>query len=122
MKKVLFVEDFLVMHDLYRDVFVKAGYMVNFAQDGTDALKKLEETKYDFIFVDMLLPNMNGIEFLEAYSDRPAKTKIYALSDFSDSETIERAKELGVEDYLRKTDYPPSKLVELLDGLEKEKS
>lgn len=117
MKNVLFVEDFLVMQDMYRDAFEKAGYDVDFAQDGTDALKKLTEQKYDVVFVDMLLPVMNGIEFLEEFKDRPAQTKLFALSDFSDPETIDRAKELGVEDYLRKTDYPPSKLVELVNSL-----
>ena len=120
MKKILFVEDFLVMQDMYRDAFEKEGYTVHFAQDGTDALKKVDEEKYAVVFVDMLLPVMNGIEFLEEFSERPPTTKVYALSDFSDPETIDRAKELGIEDYLRKTDYPPSKLVKLVATIAKE--
>lgn len=116
MKKILIIEDFAVMQEMYRDVFEKAGHKVIFARDGTDALVLVKDGTYDFIFVDMLLPAINGIEFLEKFRDRPAHTKVYALSDFSEPHTIERAKELGVVDYLRKTDYPPTKLVELVDG------
>lgn len=117
MKKVLMVEDFPVMQKFYKDALEKAGYQLDIAGDGQQALEKVTEADYDLILLDMLLPNMNGIEFLEAYQDRPETTKIIMLSDFTEQSRIERAKELGASEYLVKSDYPPSELVKKLDEL-----
>ena len=110
-KTILMVEDFPVMQKFYKDALEKAGYRLDLAEDGMQALAKANTTEYDVILLDMLLPNMNGIEFLEKYQERPPQTKIIILSDFSEPSRIERAKELGVTDYLVKSEYPPSELV-----------
>lgn len=117
-KKVLMIEDFPVMQKFYKDALEKAGYELDIASDGKQALQKVATTAYDVILLDMLLPNMNGIEFLEQYQDRPSSTHIIILSDFSESSRIERAKELGVTDYLIKSDFPPSELVKKLAELD----
>jgi DNA-binding response OmpR family regulator len=114
---VLMVEDFPVMQKFYKDALEKAGHQLDIAGDGQQALEKVRQNTYDVILLDMLLPNMNGIEFLEQYQDRPSSTRIIILSDFSEPSRIERAKELGVSDYLIKSDYPPSELVKKLDAL-----
>lgn len=116
-KHVLMIEDFPVIQDLYKSALESAGYSVDIAVDGSIALGKLKQVEYDIILLDMLLPKMNGIEFLEAFKDRPVHTKIVVLSDFSEPERAERAKELGVMAYLHKTDTPPSELIKILDGL-----
>lgn len=116
-KRILMVEDFPVMQKFYKDALEKAGHLLDIAGDGLQALEKVRENTYDVVLLDMLLPNMNGIEFLEQYQDRPSSTKVIILSDFAEPSRIERAKELGVQDYLIKSDYPPSELVKKLDAL-----
>lgn len=116
-KHVLMVEDFPVIQDLYKRALEDAGYSVDIAVDGSIALEKLKQVEYDIILLDMLLPKMNGIEFLETFKDRPAHTRIVVLSDFNESERAERAKELGALAYLHKTDTPPSELIKILNGL-----
>lgn len=115
-KRVLMIEDFPVMQKFYKNALEQAGYQLDVAGDGGEALQKVEDTPYDIILLDMLLPNINGIEFLERYNQRPDHLKIYALSDFTDESRIERARELGVYDYLVKSDYPPSELVKKLES------
>lgn len=117
-KHVLMVEDFPVMQKFYKSALEDAGYTLDIANDGDDALRLVQGNEYDIILLDMLLPNINGIEFLEQFSDRPAQTKIFVLSDFTEEGRIKRARELGVEDYLVKSDYPPSELVKKLDSLD----
>lgn len=117
MTKVLLIEDFPVMQKFYKDALEAAGYDLDITPDGLQALAKVAEQEYDFILLDMLLPNLNGIEFLEKFTDRPEKTKILVLSDFTEAGRIERAYELGVSEYLVKSDYPPSELVSKLDSL-----
>ena len=116
-KRILMVEDFPVMQKFYKDALEKAGYELEIAEDGQQALDAVTKSDYDVILLDMLLPKMNGIEFLEQYQGRPESTRIIILSDFAEPSRIERAKELGVHDYLIKSDYPPSELVTKLDEL-----
>lgn len=117
-KKVLMIEDFPVMQKFYKDALEKAGYELTIASDGRQALERVAAEVYDVILLDMLLPSINGIEFLEQYQNRPRATRIIILSDFSEPSRIERARELGVDDYLIKSDFPPSELVKKLAELD----
>lgn len=116
-KRILMVEDFPVMQKFYKDALEKAGYELEAVGDGALALEKVARTDYDIILLDLLLPTVNGIEFLERFKARPAQTKIVVLSDFTEPTRIERARELGASEYLVKSEYPPSELVKKLDEL-----
>lgn len=115
-KKVLLIEDFPIIQNLYSQPLKSHGYDVDVANDGAIALKQVAENFYDFILLDLLLPNVNGIEFLEKFQNRPPETKIIVLSDFSDDKTIQKAKRLGVDRYLIKAENTPSQLTEKLDS------
>lgn len=119
MTKVLLIEDFPVMQKFYKDALEQAGYELEVVPDGLQALARVAADQYDIILLDMLLPNLNGIEFLEKFTDRPPQTRVLALSDFTEPGRIKRAYELGVSEYLVKSDYPPSELVAKLDSLTK---
>lgn len=120
-KRILMVEDFPVIQKFYEDAIKKAGYEFDIAGDGEQALAKVADNDYDIILLDLLLPGINGIEFLEKYHGRPEKTKVVVLSDFTETSRVDRARELGVVDYLVKSDYPPSELVAKLDEVTGEK-
>lgn len=119
-KRVLMIEDFPVIQKLYKEPLAAAGYDVDIVADGKLALDVLEKNEYDFILLDMLLPSMNGIEFLEQYKNRPVQTVIIALSDFTEPGRINRAKELGAHEYWTKFDNVPSALIEKLDNYQRE--
>ena len=119
MTKVLLIEDFPVMQKFYKGALEQAGYDLEVVPDGLQALARVNDTEYDIILLDMLLPNLNGVEFLEKFTTRPPQTKILVLSDFTEPGRIKRAYELGVSEYLVKSDYPPSELVAKLDSVTK---
>ena len=79
-----------------------------------EAIEYLKKEKPDLILLDILLPKENGITFLkkmkeiENVSDIP----IIAFSNYDDQRTKKDAFELGVKDYLIKTQYTPKELVE----------
>ena len=114
-KKVLLVEDFPIIQNLYSQPLKSHGYEVDIAGDGEVALGMVSEKSYDFILLDLLLPKVNGIEFLEKFKDRPKQTKIIVLSDFSEDKTIAKAKKLGIDLYLIKAENTPSQLIDRLD-------
>ena len=118
MTRILMIEDFPVMQKFYKDALERAGYQLDVVGDGTQALERMDETVYDVVLLDMLLPKINGIEFLERSHKRAlGETKILVLSDFTEPSRIRRAYELGVSEYLVKSDYPPSELVAKLDDV-----
>jgi len=113
-KRVLFVEDYPIIQQLYADPLKQHGLHVDVASNGAEALTKVAKNEYDFILLDLLLPEVNGIEFLERFTNRPAKTNIIVLSDFSQPATVKKAFRLGVSNYWIKADITPSQLIEKL--------
>lgn len=114
-KRVLLVEDFPIIQNLYSKPLKSHGYEVDIANDGAAALELVATNTYDFILLDLLLPNVNGIQFLEEFTNRPKQTKIIVLSDFNEEKTAQKAKKLGVKAYMIKAENTPSQLINKLD-------
>ena len=107
--KILIVEDTLRNHDLYRDIFKQEGFEVTICQsaDG-DFISEVVSFSPDIISMDLMLgkkdapTQRNGFQAIELLKSDP-QTKsipIIILSNFSDSEKVRYAKELGVVDFL----------------------
>ena len=114
-KRILLIEDYPVVQELYGKSLEQHGFTVDVAGDGSAALEILKDEKkqYDYILVDMLLPQVSGSEFLEQYKKRE-NTKVIVLSDFSDPYTVDKAFKLGVHNYWLKAENAPSQLAEKL--------
>lgn len=114
-KRILLIEDYPVVQELFGNALKQAGFTVEVAGDGSVALDILKDEKkqFDYILVDMLLPQVSGSEFLEQYKKRE-NTKVIVLSDFSDPYTVEKAFRLGAHNYWLKAEHTPSQLVEKL--------
>ena len=118
MKEILMIEDFPVLHKLYGDYLKDHGYKVATAVDPVEALEILQNREFDFILLDLLLPKMNGVEFLEKFNPiKPSKTKIIVLSDFNRPQTVRRAYELGIDGFWIKVENNPSELLKKLNEL-----
>ncbi len=63
-KKILVVEDYENLRLLYHDELSEAGYEVILAANGKEALKRLEDAKPDLIILDIIMPEMDGMEVL----------------------------------------------------------
>lgn len=114
MKKVLIIEDEPTLIEMYRDRLSHAGFKVFTAieaEEGIDiTIKKLP----DLIILDMLLPRKNGIAFLRDQKKHSeiSEIPVVILSNFDSQETREDASKLGAKDYLLKTDYTPTELID----------
>jgi DNA-binding response OmpR family regulator len=64
-EKILIVEDDAIIISLISRVLKSHGYFVNTARTGKDALAKVQTSDYNLILLDIGLPDMTGIEFLE---------------------------------------------------------
>ncbi|MDR2210933.1 MAG: response regulator [Spirochaetaceae bacterium] len=103
MKKILAVDDQIEIITIISN-FLKGKYAVYPAKTTARAFSLLHTTKFDLILLDILMPGMNGIEFLE-YIKRQIwyeNTPVIFVSSESDLDTVSQAVHLGAGGYIKK--------------------
>lgn len=121
-KKILLVEDDLATIDVYKTGLEAAGFKVEPVGLGQEAVRKIQEAekgeskKPDLILLDLILPDIEGAEVLKKIRKSPAckETKIFITTNYNNAELEKRGLFLKDEKYILKTDWPPSKLAELI--------
>jgi DNA-binding response OmpR family regulator len=110
--RILIVEDEKPLREAFAFLLESEGYEVGLAENGRVGLDKLDSFKPELIILDMLMPVMNGQEFLkEAYlASRQDAVKVLMLSNLSDPITVDDAVGLGVTDSVLKADLSPAEL------------
>ena len=118
MKKILIVEDYESIKNLYTEAFMLAGFKVETAQSGDEGLKKTANQNYDVIVLDMLMLELSGIDFLESFeTSAHPQTIVVVVSNLDSPELVQRAKKLGVQHYLVKANYTPQELVDAIQAI-----
>ncbi|GAB2534875.1 response regulator [Rufibacter soli] len=74
---------------------------------GAEALSALEQTTFDFIFIDFMLPDMNGLELLQQIRERGITTPVQVVTSQGDERIAVEAMKTGASDYLPKTLLTP---------------
>ena len=79
-KRILLVDDEPSIRFVLGAVLEQAGYQVELAEDGFNALRKIQETMPDLVITDLRMPNMNGFELLSVIRSRFAQLPTVAIS------------------------------------------
>ena len=110
--RVLLVEDDAALAQMYRVKLERDGYAVRVAGDGEEALGLLERDLPDLIFLDVRLPRMDGLTFLERLrdGDRTRDIPVVIVSNYSEEELVSRGLQLGALEYLIKSQTTPGQL------------
>lgn len=87
------------------------------ADNGLDALKKVEESKPDIIFTDMNMAGMNGVEFIKRAKSIVPLAKIIAFSAFDDFEFVRQSLKEGAVDYLIKYKMESKSMLAMLEAI-----
>lgn len=113
-KSILIIEDDQFLRDLISLKLDKEGYRVLKAIDTQEGLKKAKEEMPDLILLDLLLPGMNGFEFLALIKQDQdlVKIPVIILSNLGQEEEIQKGFKLGAIDYLIKAHFTPEEIVE----------
>lgn len=103
-KLVLLVEDDPFLSNILMMKLQKEGLNVIHAVDGDDALTKLNEGDYEMVLLDLILPKKNGFEVLETMrrDSRFENTPVIIVSNLGQDSDMEKARSLGVIDYIVK--------------------
>lgn len=106
-KKILIVDDEQVLLTLVTTYFQQSGYDVKGALDSMGGLKLAREWKPDVMLLDIIMPNVNGLEILRKLKNDPATAPIpvFIFSNLDSAEEIAEALSAGAVGYLTKANY-----------------
>jgi CheY-like chemotaxis protein len=118
-KKILIVEDDTLIAEMYASKFQKAGYEVELAKDGQEAITKIRNNKPDMVVSDVVLPNKDGFEVLQTVKNDPElkHIKVILLTNLGEPENIKRGFDSEADGYLIKAHSTPSQIVEKIEDI-----
>jgi len=114
MIKILLVEDDPMIVEIYQNKFKSVGMEVVNAKTGKEVLKFLGEHKFDLILLDLVLPEISGMEILREIKksgNYDKDLKVVIFSNLKEPETQNEALENGADGFIGKMEYTPSELV-----------
>jgi two-component system response regulator HydG len=103
---IMIVDDEKIVRESLFHWFTKIGHTVAKASSGFEALQRLEKMPFDVLFVDIRMPEMNGIELLETVKEEYPETIVIIITAYGSIETAVKAMKLGASDYLLKPFKP----------------
>lgn len=117
-RKILIVEDELSLNEAYQMILNQEGYDVYVAYDGDEALKLCETLEPDLILLDLRMPRMSGIEFLQHYqlAEKHPKVKVIVFSNLDTEKEVNKAYQLGAHKYMLKAWASPKELSQLVSN------
>jgi DNA-binding response OmpR family regulator len=121
-RKILCIEDELFISELYVRALTKAGYRVEVIADGKEALAAAQTDEYDIILLDLMIPNLSGIDILHALRDPslvpPLKAKIIIITNLEQREDVRADIEKQADGYVVKAELTPRELVDFLANIQ----
>lgn len=99
---ILLAEDNIFNRKLSQNLFKSLGFEIDLAENGKDAVKMAGEKSYDIIFMDMLMPEMDGLQAITEIRKMGIQAPVVAVTAVENPDTRTSAEALGVEDYLLK--------------------
>ncbi len=117
-KNILIIEDDAFLMELLSKKFASEGFTVSGAINGREGLEKIKEINPDLVLLDLLLPDVNGLnvdgfKVLSSAKEDPATSSIpiIILSNLGQQEEIERGLKLGAIDYLIKSQFTSDEII-----------
>jgi len=120
-RSILCIEDEHFISELYNRALTKRGYKVKIIADGQEALSEAQTNAYDIILLDLMVPNLTGIEILRSLRDParvpPLKAKIIIITNLEQREDVKADIEKQADGYLVKANLTPHELADFVDNI-----
>jgi DNA-binding NtrC family response regulator len=100
--KILVVDDEVDIREGLELLLTTEGYLAETAQNGTEGLQKLATNSYDLVLLDLMMPDISGMEVLEEVRRRDRETPIFMITAYGSVEAAVSALKLGANDYFSK--------------------
>ncbi len=121
--KILLAEDDKFLSSLVAQRLTKEGFRILSATDGNQVLKIFNENKPDLVLLDIIMPEMNGIEVLKKIRSNKDNNDVIIIifSNLGQEHEVEEAKNAGADDFLVKVNFTLKEVVDKINDLLKQK-
>ena len=117
---VLIVDDALFMRMMIRDILSKDGFEIaGEAENGAEAVERFKEVQPDLVTMDIVMPEMDGIEAVKQIMKIDPNAKILMCSAMGQQPLVVEALEAGAKDFIIKP-FQPAKVIEAVEKALKE--
>lgn len=100
--RILAVDDEEIILNSFRKVLVYAGYSIDTVERGAEALGLIRKNDYDFVFTDLKMPEMDGVELTKAVKHLRPDIDVIVITGFASIETAVETVRVGAMDYVEK--------------------
>jgi len=100
--RILAVDDESIILDSFRKILVVAGYSIDTVEKGREALGLILKNDYDFVFTDLKMPEMDGLEVTKAVKHLRPDIDVIVITGYASIETAVETMKYGAMDYVQK--------------------
>lgn len=100
--KILAVDDEEIVLDSFRKILVLAGYSIDTVETGPEALGLIQKHDYDFVFTDLKMPDMDGVEVTKAVKHLRPDIDVIVITGYATIESAVETMKFGAMDYVQK--------------------
>lgn len=125
--RILAVDDEPVVLDSFRKILVVAGYAIDTVESGREALGLVQKYKYDFVFTDLKMPEMDGLDVVKGVKHFSPESDVVVITGYATIDSAVNAMKYGAMDYVQKpftedelVDFTKKCLIRRKDRLEKQ--
>lgn len=115
-RRILVVEDDEDMRENLRRILLRAGYQVQLARDGAEAITMLQTHPCHLVLTDLVMPQMGGLELLREIRRHERSMPVVFLTAFGNRETFAKAMALGAVEFLSKP-FRADSLLRIIEGV-----
>lgn len=120
-QRILIIEDNPDLEAMFAIAF-GMDFEVDSSEDGIRGIAKAAEFKPDLILLDLMMPQMDGYEVLQALKNNSALQSIVVInSNLTSQKDIDKAFEMGADFFFKKSDHTPFQIVEKVKDILKKK-
>lgn len=112
--RVLVVDDQEALRGMLADFLEQEGFEIEQAQDGQECIAKVQSSKFDIIFMDVRMPQMDGLEAMTKLKEMKIETPVILMSGYGEVASVQDAQDRGAKTFLQK----PFKLADALSIIE----
>lgn len=117
---ILVVDDKFSDRETLKTILEDKGYRVTTAKDGTEAIEMVKSKHYDIIFLDVILPGMDGVETFERVKGIDPEVTVIMMTGYTAEDLVRKAVSEGAYTCIYKP-FNMEKLIELVEGISREK-